>query len=531
MRRLAAIAVVVAGAVGLALSAPGSDGDDYQVRAIFDNGGFLVTGEEVRIAGVKVGTIADIDVSRVGEVVHEDGSAESGKAVVVLNIDDPAFRDFREDASCFIRPQSLLGEKFVECEATQPRAPGSVAPPALAQIAEGEPGEGQYLLPVERTAKAVDLDLVNNIMKEPYPDRFRLILNEFGAGLAARGEDLAEIVERSSPALQQTNEVLAILARQNRRLADLASDGDAVLAPLARERERIGSFINAANATAEATAERRTELEAGFERLPEFLRELRLTMPRLTAFSDQAEPTFAELGAAAPSLTRATVALGPFSRASTTALTSLGDAAEESQADIVNSDPVLIDLRNLARDTRPGAVNLRRLLSTMRRTDGFEYLTRLIYNSVGIANGFDSLGHFMRALLPLNNCVDYESVPEPGCTAFFVDTSTAASTARAQQQALARALARIADGGRGERASTPAPDRAPSASLAPQPNGTREAPDAASEPPEPAEPIEPADDGTSASPEPLAAAEARGQMRDVRALLDLVLGQDGVKAP
>ena len=56
-------------------------------------------------------------------------------------------------------------------------------------------------------------------MEEPYPDRFRLILNSLGAGFAARGEDLAEIIERSNPALRETNEVLAILARQNRTLA------------------------------------------------------------------------------------------------------------------------------------------------------------------------------------------------------------------------------------------------------------------------------------------------------------------------
>ena len=49
-------------------------------------------------------------------------------------------------------------------------------------------------------------------MEEPYPDRFRLILNDLGAGFAARGEDLAEIIERSNPALRETNKVLAILA-------------------------------------------------------------------------------------------------------------------------------------------------------------------------------------------------------------------------------------------------------------------------------------------------------------------------------
>ena len=52
---------------------------------------------------------------------------DPGKAVVVMKITDPGFQDFRQDASCLIRPQSLLGEKYVDCQPTQPRAPGSPA--------------------------------------------------------------------------------------------------------------------------------------------------------------------------------------------------------------------------------------------------------------------------------------------------------------------------------------------------------------------------------------------------------------------
>ena len=63
-----------------------------------------------------------------------------------------------------MRPQSLIGEKFVECEPTQARAAGAEPPPKLEQIKSG-PGKGQYLLPVENTSKAVDLDLINNIMR------------------------------------------------------------------------------------------------------------------------------------------------------------------------------------------------------------------------------------------------------------------------------------------------------------------------------------------------------------------------------
>jgi ABC-type transporter Mla subunit MlaD len=409
-RALAIGALLVAGVALVAFGTGASDdGGGYKVRAIFDTGGFLVPGEEVRIAGARVGAVDSVDVTGADESVHEDGSPEPGKAVVVLSIDDPGFQDFRTDAQCLIRPQSLLGEKFVECKATQPRAPGSEPPPELDVIGEGEPGEGQRLLPLERNGKAIDLDLVNNIMREPYPDRFRLILNDLGAGLAARGDDLEEVVERANPALQQTNRVLDILARQNRRLASLARDGDRVLAPLAAQRERIGGFINNATTTAEATAERRADLEAQFQKLPGFLRELRSTMTELDNFSTTSTPVISDLGDAAPDLNRINLALEPVSRSGTTALTSLGDAAEASTPDLVASEPVLRDLRDLARDTRPVAGNLKKLLRNTRTHDGYDNLMALLLNLSGSVNAFDSYGHFLRSQVPVNNCVQYVS--------------------------------------------------------------------------------------------------------------------------
>ena len=66
MKRAAAILVALIAAAVLLVTGSAAGGDDgpYQVRAIFDNASFLVDGEEVRIAGAKVGTITDVEVTR-----------------------------------------------------------------------------------------------------------------------------------------------------------------------------------------------------------------------------------------------------------------------------------------------------------------------------------------------------------------------------------------------------------------------------------------------------------------------------------
>ena len=226
MRRVAAIVLLIAAAAAFAVVALGA-GDDgggsYKVRAIFDNAGFVIPGEDVKVAGVKVGAIDSIDVT------------DDLKAAVVLDITDKGYQDFREDASCIVRPQSLIGERFVECELTQARAPGTDPPPPLRKIEDG-PGEGEYLLTVEHTGKTVDLDLINDIMREPVRQRLSIILSDLGIGVAGRGDDLNDVIRRANPALKEVDEVLKILARQNKVLADLAVDSDTILAPLARER-------------------------------------------------------------------------------------------------------------------------------------------------------------------------------------------------------------------------------------------------------------------------------------------------------
>ena len=79
MRRIAAAILVIAAIVAVLASGSAAGGDDgsYRVRAMFDNSAFLVTGEEVRIAGANVGQVADVEVTMGDEPVHEDGSPGS----------------------------------------------------------------------------------------------------------------------------------------------------------------------------------------------------------------------------------------------------------------------------------------------------------------------------------------------------------------------------------------------------------------------------------------------------------------------
>jgi ABC-type transporter Mla subunit MlaD len=444
MRRNVVIGAVVAAivvVVVLLVSGGSSGSSGYVVRAIFDNGGFMVKGEQVRVAGANVGEIESVGVTLPGEVDSYEGGKErkiAGKAVIVMKITNPGFQDFRSDASCLIRPQSLIGEKFVDCNPTIPRAPGSPPAPPLKQIPSGRPGAGQYLLPLENNSTSVDPDLINDINKLPYAQRFRLIFNELGAGLAGRGSDIEAAVKRANPVLRDVTRLIGKLNAQRDQLTRLASDSEKILGPLSRERAHVAGFFTNAGAAAQASSERGADLEASLRKFPAFLREFRLTMRSLQGFSDAATPVFTDLGKAAPSFTEATRELAPFSAASTVSLKSLGASGEIAGPTLRAADPIVTKTRDLAQSGAGPTTKLAKFLGSVKETRGWNFLVDLIYNGTASTNGFDKYGHFLRSFVTLTNCVEYEIRESSSCSAKF--TGLNAGTSAISTTELARIL-------------------------------------------------------------------------------------------
>jgi ABC-type transporter Mla subunit MlaD len=417
MRRALAILTVIGASATFALlgTGAGDDSASYQVRAIFQNAFSLVPGEDVKIAGVKVGKIDSLDVT------------EDQQAVVVFTITRAGFDDFREDAECTIRPQSLIGEKFIECTLTQPHPAGEAPPPALKEIPDGQDGAGQHLLDVAHTARPVDIDLVNNIMRLPFRQRLGIIINEFGTGLAARGEDLREVIRNADPALKATDKVLNLLASQNKVLANLARNSDISLTPLAREKKHLQDFVVSSADLATATAERQDNFRAQFEKLPTFLRELRPTMNRLGEFADTATPVLADLHAQAPNISRVIKALGPFSSSSTVALQSLGKATIPGRKALVAAKPIVDDLASFGKTIKPLARSLKGLTTSLKQTGGIERLLDYLFYQVAAINGYDQFGHYLRASLIVNLCSTYATADTKTlqCSANFEDFGSA----------------------------------------------------------------------------------------------------------
>lgn len=410
---LAAVLVVI---VAILVSGGGDDeprSDRYLVRAVFDNASFVIPGEDVKVAGVIAGRIDAVDLD------------DRNKAVVVVEITDPAFQDFRQDATCRIGLQSLIGEQYVDCTPTQRRGDGVVPAPPLPVIADG-PGRGQRQLPLGRTSSPVGPDLLANIMRVPQRERLRLVVGELGVGLTGNGAELRGAIERANPTLQQADRLVQILATQNRTIDRLVTQSDAALAPLAERRADLSRLTAASGRVGAAAAERGDDLERDLQRLPGFLAELRPAADRIGRLADQAGPAVKALGSRASDLNATVTGLGPFSRAATPALTSLGRAADQGRSTIPRLDRLAAGLNRTGTTLAPVTGQLGDLTGSFDRTGGIANLLRTLYFYTGALNGKDATSHYQRTTTYLSVCIERRPQPTGVCRAQFNPDNTGA---------------------------------------------------------------------------------------------------------
>jgi virulence factor Mce-like protein len=295
MRRiLTAIALLAATATGLASTAGADDSHTYEIEMY--NAFGLVTGSDVRIAGVNAGSVTDLDIN------------EKKQAVATVELSGE-FGQLGEKSQCSTEPQSLIAEYFISCE------------PA------GPPMDDGGTIPASQVTQTVQNDLVQNTLREPYRQNLALLINEFGTALAGNPDRLNEAIRLGAPALTQLRRVTSILASQNRIIRDLNANSDQVIGRLTDRREDVVRFIQEARDTAEASAARREDLSRDFEILDDFLAELRPTLAELSEMARQNTPLLADLRAAAPGLNRLALNLPGFSNASNISLASLGEAS------------------------------------------------------------------------------------------------------------------------------------------------------------------------------------------------------------
>jgi phospholipid/cholesterol/gamma-HCH transport system substrate-binding protein len=404
-RALISGALILAAVAFVVLSSGASSGTAQGTYKIeFQNAFGLVTGADFKVAGVPAGTIKAINLDQ-----------KSLNAVVTIQVSRSGFGQFHQDATCESRPESLIGEYFVDCN------PGSSGPVLKAGST----------IPVSHTQSTIPADLLQDTMRLPYRQRFTLIVNELGAAAAGRSGDIEAALHRAVPALDETDNLLNLLANDSTTLQALTKDSNSVITALANNSKNVDRFIDVAGKTAADTSTQQANLRTSLQRLPGLLEQLKPTIAQLGTTVTTNEPVLQNLNQASGQIDRLLTDLPAFSKSAKPAIKSLGQASVTGKAAVTAASPTVKDLNAFAKPTPELAGNLAIVLHDLddpsRAVEkdprspggngftGLQALLGYVFNQTLAVNTFGPEGHVLAV----------DAFVNPMCTPYATPASVA----------------------------------------------------------------------------------------------------------
>jgi phospholipid/cholesterol/gamma-HCH transport system substrate-binding protein len=288
---IALLLVVFGFYVAFAKSIPFISGDGYQLKAVFNDAQNIRANSPVRIAGVDVGKVSEVE-----HLTDGNGNGLDG-AVVTMSLEEDAL-PIHEDATMQLRPRLFLeGNLFVDLQ------PGSPA---------GEELDSGDVVPMEQTASSVQFDQVLTSLQAPVRDSLQVFLDEFGEALCGKPEEQSDEgcvpgsgadgfreLLRTSPAAfgstAQVNE--ALLGTEPGDLAGFIRNLGTTVEALDRNEEQLKDLVTNFRIVTGSFAAEREALQEGITELPAALRvgrpaleKLNDDFPALRAFAREALP-------------------------------------------------------------------------------------------------------------------------------------------------------------------------------------------------------------------------------------------------
>jgi phospholipid/cholesterol/gamma-HCH transport system substrate-binding protein len=241
-------------------------------------------GQTVRVAGVEVGRIADVEL-------HD------GIALVKLEI-KPEYNDLiREDASALLRPKTALKDMFVEVD------PG-----------RGKPVPNGGTIPVKNTLPDINPDEVYSALDADTRPYLKLLVTGAGKGLANRGDDLREVFRRFEPIHRDLARVTRASAERRHELKHLIHDYGLLMAELGKHPQDLRRLVTASHTVFDTLAKENTEISEAVARLPGSLNASERALANVRVFAPVLQSSLESLRPAIRMLPETNAAVTPFLR-------------------------------------------------------------------------------------------------------------------------------------------------------------------------------------------------------------------------
>jgi phospholipid/cholesterol/gamma-HCH transport system substrate-binding protein len=250
----------------------GSSGRTYHL--IFENGGQLVSGNQVLVAGQQIGTVNSITLS-------DDRNAD-----VSISVDEP----LHEGTTAVIRATSLSGIANHYVSIT----PGPNNEPALPDEATIDRGN---------TTSIVDLDQLFNTFRPQTRKALENVIKGQAQLYTGHTEGARRSYKYFEPALSTGRRLLDEITRDQRTFTQFIVTGSKALGAIADRRNDLSALTQNANQALGAIANENTSLDRVLVALPPTLRQANTTFVNLRATLDDLTPLVNEAKPATKHLT------------------------------------------------------------------------------------------------------------------------------------------------------------------------------------------------------------------------------------
>lgn len=366
---LTAVVATTAGASGLSEQDESSGGGVYVAR--FADASPLITGNEVKVHGVKVGEVADIAV-------------RDGKANVLLDL-DPSALPLHTDARATIRPVSLLGERYVALDRGTASAP------------EIQPGG---MIPAQSTGRNTDLDEVLNTIDDPTGESMAALVTMLGEGMRGNGGNARDAIRALAPAMRDTDGLVKVLRDQNTLLNNVIGNVEPVARALAKGQGRtMDGLVESAHTLLGTTSARQRAFDATLRELPSTLTEARSTLEQLTGTAHSATPALRSMRPTTDNLREISGELRAFADSADPALASAEPVLRKAQRLMDEAQPVAAELRKAGPSVADSAGAAQPLVDKLsgNLSNVLDYLKFWALTT----NGHDGVSHYFRAMTVL----------------------------------------------------------------------------------------------------------------------------------
>ena len=347
--RIAAVLAVAAAVVLVAVLLFGGGGGGYTVKAEFQNASQLVKGNLVQVAGVKAGTIQEIELTN------------DGQALVTMKIEED-YAPLKLGTRATIRQASLSGIANRYVDLTIPSTPKNGQ--KLAEIDEGS------TIGTDKTTAAVELDQLFNVFDPQTRQSVKDLFVNSNEMFDGKIKEQRETFRYLNPALATSSRLFNEINRDTPTLERFIVDSSRLVTTLAEKRDTLTALITNLNSTFRALGNERVALAQAFNALPDFMRQanttfvdLRATLDEVDPLVDASKPAVRELG---PFLRE----LRPFARDARPTVRALNDIVlrrgkDNDFYDLVRTFPPLaqaaLDTRERSVDAGGGARNVGRV--------------------------------------------------------------------------------------------------------------------------------------------------------------------------